>query len=259
MLAMKKLLLPLLLISSQLLAQTKCVAHRGFKGQSLENSLRSIKEAYKAGADAIEFDVRMTKDGIPIIMHDARLVRTVKSRTGKNCDLIFKKIKSNTYEKINEHCVLRNGEDIPTLESFFEYLHDKDVEAFVELKHQPNAKVAELINKYYAHQLDKIKILSSSKKTYETLIEVDQFRNAKEIDFFKTDIIPFNKKKDYHASYWHVGDKIASLTKYPANRKIYVWTIDSEKIMKKYFAKGVDYIASNVVDRCVKIRVQQVK
>lgn len=252
---MKKIIL-LTLLSASVFAKTKCVAHRGFKGGSLENSMRAIKTAFKVGADAIEFDVRQTKDGVPLLMHDARIVRTGRSKKGKNCDLVFKRVKAINYAHIKENCELKNGEEIPTLEDVLKYLSQRDVEAFVELKQKPNRKIAELINQYYSNQLGKIKLLSKSARIYKKLAELDDFNNTEKIDFFKTDFIPFKKKKPYNASYWFVGDKITSFKKYDESRQIYVWTIDNEKIMKQYFKKGVDYIASNQVNHCLKARDQ---
>jgi glycerophosphoryl diester phosphodiesterase len=53
----------------------KIVGHRGAKGLAAENTLDSIAAAMQAGADMIEFDVRVTSDGVPILSH-SRFVAT---------------------------------------------------------------------------------------------------------------------------------------------------------------------------------------
>ncbi len=52
------------------------VAHRGFSGIYPENTLLSIKKAMELGVDFIEVDVRQTKDGELVILHDEKIDRT---------------------------------------------------------------------------------------------------------------------------------------------------------------------------------------
>src|SRR2546428_12568771 len=52
------------------------MAHRGASVAEAENTLAAFEAALAAGAEAIEFDVRLTSDGVPVVMHDARVDRT---------------------------------------------------------------------------------------------------------------------------------------------------------------------------------------
>ncbi len=52
------------------------IAHRGFSARAPENTLASIEAAIDARADAIEFDLHVTSDGVPVLIHDAKLRRT---------------------------------------------------------------------------------------------------------------------------------------------------------------------------------------
>ncbi|MDX6312865.1 MAG: glycerophosphoryl diester phosphodiesterase [Streptomyces sp.] len=51
------------------------VAHRGDPYRYRENTLPSLAGAVLAGADAVEMDVRLTRDGVPVILHDPTLKR----------------------------------------------------------------------------------------------------------------------------------------------------------------------------------------
>jgi glycerophosphoryl diester phosphodiesterase len=51
-------------------------AHRGYSGCYPENTLLAYNEAIAAGADVIELDVRLSEDGVALVMHDATLERT---------------------------------------------------------------------------------------------------------------------------------------------------------------------------------------
>lgn len=55
---------------------TKIIAHRGSKGIRPENTLPAFEKAIEEGADGIETDVHMSKDGHLIIMHDETVDRT---------------------------------------------------------------------------------------------------------------------------------------------------------------------------------------
>ncbi len=57
------------------------IAHRGASGQAPENTLPAFELAVTQGADAFELDVRLSRDGAPVVVHDASLERTT-SLTG---------------------------------------------------------------------------------------------------------------------------------------------------------------------------------
>ncbi|NUP42747.1 MAG: glycerophosphodiester phosphodiesterase, partial [Streptomyces sp.] len=51
------------------------VAHRGDPYEYRENTLPSVRSALLKGADAVEVDVRLTRDGVPVLLHDRTLDR----------------------------------------------------------------------------------------------------------------------------------------------------------------------------------------
>jgi glycerophosphoryl diester phosphodiesterase len=67
-------------------------AHRGFSARYPENTLYSFAKAIEAGADIIEFDLRETKDGVPVVLHDPTLDRTTDG-SGPVTDYTFEEIK----------------------------------------------------------------------------------------------------------------------------------------------------------------------
>jgi glycerophosphoryl diester phosphodiesterase len=54
----------------------KVIGHRGAKAYAPENTLASFREARRRGATWVEIDVKLTSDGVPIVMHDDSLKRT---------------------------------------------------------------------------------------------------------------------------------------------------------------------------------------
>ncbi|WP_432055524.1 glycerophosphodiester phosphodiesterase [Streptomyces sp. bgisy022] len=55
--------------------RVRAVAHRGDPYRVRENTLASLRSALRRGADAVEVDVRLTRDGVPVLLHDATLER----------------------------------------------------------------------------------------------------------------------------------------------------------------------------------------
>jgi glycerophosphoryl diester phosphodiesterase len=52
------------------------IGHRGAAGLKPENTLEGLRAGVDAGADMLEFDIRTTSDGVPVLMHDSSLLRT---------------------------------------------------------------------------------------------------------------------------------------------------------------------------------------
>ena len=55
----------------------KVIGHRGAMAYAPENTLESMREAARRGATWVEIDVKLTADGVPILMHDSTLERTM--------------------------------------------------------------------------------------------------------------------------------------------------------------------------------------
>ena len=64
------------------------VAHRGFMRTFPENTLAAISGAFARGADAVEIDIRLSKDGVPVVMHDETVDRTTNG-TGAVRDMTW--------------------------------------------------------------------------------------------------------------------------------------------------------------------------
>ncbi|MCW3130665.1 MAG: glycerophosphodiester phosphodiesterase family protein [Methanophagales archaeon] len=54
----------------------KIIAHRGARAEEPENTLRAVRKAFECGVDAVEIDVRFSKDREIVVIHDDTLERT---------------------------------------------------------------------------------------------------------------------------------------------------------------------------------------
>ena len=127
--------------------------HRGARGDMVENSISGLKYAFDLGIRAVEFDVVISKDNIPVLFHDYRLnPDLVKDSSGNWITDKNMKLKDLTYEEISKYTIesvkpdtkyakrFKNqqsakGEKIPKLTNFFKLVNeDKYKDAFLNLE-----------------------------------------------------------------------------------------------------------------------------
>ncbi|SLK33537.1 glycerophosphoryl diester phosphodiesterase [Mycobacteroides abscessus subsp. abscessus] len=99
----------------------RVIAHRGANEWYNESTITAYKIAADSGVDSLEIDLRMTKDGELIAMHDETIDRTTNGK-GKVSDYTLEEIKSfQTLESDNSKVIT---EEIPTLKEIIETFHD---------------------------------------------------------------------------------------------------------------------------------------
>jgi glycerophosphoryl diester phosphodiesterase len=110
------------------------VAHRGEARNFPENTLDGVRAALEAGACFVEFDVQLTSDCVPVLLHDADLRRT-GDRAARVLDLSFQQLSElevNQRQIFGERFI---GIKVPKLASVVELLMDwPRARAFVEVK-----------------------------------------------------------------------------------------------------------------------------
>ena len=79
---------------------TKIWAHRGASGYAPENTLESFKKAVEMGAEGIELDVQLTKDGQLVVIHDETVDRT-SDHKGFVKDIDFEEIRTYNFNNHN--------------------------------------------------------------------------------------------------------------------------------------------------------------
>lgn len=113
-------LLTVLLVQNTSAQKILIAAHRGGHLTVPENSLACIDEAIRAGADIAELDVRETKDGVMVLMHDKNLDRTT---TGKGA------LGDLTYAETQQLYLTHQGKPtpyrIPTFREALAYAKDR--------------------------------------------------------------------------------------------------------------------------------------
>lgn len=117
-------------------------AHRGWRTEYPENTMEAIKAAVELGVDQIETDIRVTKDGELVLMHDATVDRTTNG-TGKVIDYTLAELREldagiHKGEKFK-------GCKIPTFIEFMDYVKQfPKLTLDLELKEYPEGDHAEI-------------------------------------------------------------------------------------------------------------------
>ena len=106
-------------------------AHRGDSYNYFENTMTAFKMALENGADMIETDVRLSKDGYAVLIHDDTVNRTTNGN-GKVCDLTL-----NQLRELNAGNALA-PEKIPTFEEFIAWASKTELTLNIELKEYYN-------------------------------------------------------------------------------------------------------------------------
>lgn len=119
------------------------IAHRGASVRAPENTIAAFREAIHAGADGIEFDVRLAKDGVPVVIHDPTLKRTGRVG-GKVAEMTSAElVRTDVGSWFNDAYPSKGGRDfrgetVPTLAATLDYLKGYGGRIYVELKCSDN-------------------------------------------------------------------------------------------------------------------------
>jgi glycerophosphoryl diester phosphodiesterase len=176
-------------------------AHRGVHYNAPENSIQSIRKAMEEGLDMVELDVRQTKDGVLILMHDKTINRTTNG-SGTVSDFTYEQLRSlNLYK---EDGTLTN-EHIPTLREVLELCRG---ELFIDLdidKKAPFDKVLNLVNQYgmlqqvlfYSSEFNVIRTMANYPE--KDIMEMAIVRDESDFSTYEslgTDVVQYNVQDD---------------------------------------------------------------
>ncbi|MEM3747417.1 MAG: glycerophosphodiester phosphodiesterase family protein [Thermoproteota archaeon] len=214
------------------------IGHRGAKFYEPENTLRSFRKALELGVDAVELDVRRTRDGELVVIHDAEVDRTTNGK-GLVRELTLEEIRRLDAGK---------GEKIPTLEEALDFL-DGRVKILIELKEEGFEE--EVLKLVRGKKLEKNVVIIS-------FLE-DALRRIRELDKdVETGLIYVKHENPVETALELKANYLLPLYRFTHSAlirrarekglKVIVWTINDEKEASEYAGKGVDGITSDKPD-----------
>lgn len=156
-------------------------AHRGLSGCFPENTTLAMRKAIQCGADILEFDLRVSRDGVPVLLHDATLNRT-SDLNGRPEELNLEELRCGNFSHYLFGTEASAGKryDTPvyrtmTIPTFEEILQEFRGQAGMNIQvYTDNDALTEICRLYQAYQM--------YDHGYLTLARLEDCEQVKQID-----------------------------------------------------------------------------
>lgn len=228
---------------------TRNFAHRGYSGKYPENTMLAFRKAMEAGADGIELDVQLTRDGEPVIIHDELVDRTTDG-TGRVKDFTLAELQALDASYIYTGQYGRNP--IPTLREYCEFVKDLPIVTNIEMKTGVyeylgmEEKVWAMIQEYHLEE----KVIISSFNHF-TILRMREIAPKLKYGFLsETWIVGAGRYCHehgvpcYHPMFRNLTHEVvAELKKY--GLEINTYTVNTEEDVRDLAAKGIDTVIGN--------------
>jgi glycerophosphoryl diester phosphodiesterase len=219
------------------------IAHRGASRSCPENTIAAFVAAADAAAAMCELDVRLSRDGIPVVIHDETVNRTTDGRGAVAAMSLNELKRLDAGVRFGRQFV---GERIPTLDEVFDALGDR-CGLDIELKDgAADAQVCAIIRERRAYDSTVVSSFDWAAlrrvKTSDTSIRIGVLAD-------KRPELMIAEAGELGA--WSVNPRYTLCTAElvsEAHRnafKVLVWTIDDPAHMRRMIASGVDGIVTN--------------
>ena len=240
------------------------IAHRGNSGPAPACTMAAIREAVDLSADMIELDVRESRDGIPVIIHNNTVDETTDGKgTVSSLSLAeLKELDAGSWKSRRY-----TGERIPTLMEVLGFAKDK-VRLSLDLKEE-NIISAMIKAVQEADMVDDVVICGCHEPRAQRIWEIDDrltilmntdsqldklAKNADKSDFIREYIRRACKGKlaALNVSFKYVTQELvrqAHLRALP----VWTWTVDDGEDMKRLVQMGVDAIYTNWPEKLLEI------
>lgn len=239
--------------------KTKIIGHRGGVAGYPENTLASFKKAVELGADGVEFDVQLTKDGEIVVIHDEFIDRTMSgSGLVKEHNLAeLRKMSAGEFFSSDF-----KEQKIPTLSEVLEIVKDLEI-INIELKnHLPYPKLEEkvlkvidefkirdkvIISSFNHYSLEKIKKLQPAVKTGALMA-------AKIIN--PADYVFKRGFDSLHMHFLTIDQKIIEKANF-MGLQICVYTVNYPQPASELFDLGADMLISDDIEMLQQLRSEK--
>ena len=225
------------------------IAHRGASAKAPENTLASVSLAWETGVDAVEIDIHLSHDSIPMVIHDPNTKRTtgVDLTVAQTISLELRMLDAGSWKSTSF-----SGLKIPFLNEVLETV-PLDKKLFIEIKSGPETvyAISDLISPPSAMKqiviqsfdIDTIIKLKEILPSIPTLLLLETLP-------INQDIITLVQKNGFDGlSVKHtlLSGEFAGRCK-NTGLKLFVWTVDSQAEAKRVALLGVDGIITNKPD-----------
>ncbi len=241
------------------------IGHRGAAGEAPENTLAAFELALLHGADGIEFDVHLSADGVPVVIHDPRLDRTTSGsgwvREHNVAALMRLDAGSWFNRRYRRKASARYvGLRIPMLAEVLAWVREQKCLAYIEIKEGGKvypgieAKVLAEIARAGTDQL--ATVISFDFPTLRRIRRMNS-RISLGIDFTRP-ILAIRRAKAVRAAsvlpHWAFASRRFIRRSHQAGIQVLVWDLDQPKWMRRKIIDGVDGVITRYPAKFTEIR-----
>lgn len=227
------------------------ISHAACKGHAPENTLAGIRAAINLGADAIEIDVHLTADGVPVLLHDDTVDRT----TDGSGD-----VRQMTLAQVRALDAGARGfegrfgsERIPSLEAVLELTRGRAL-LVAEIKQRAIERpVAELVRRMGA--ADEVMVWSFQPAVVAAMREIapeipcGQLWSERDPDPARMCAVALAGNAQAVSPHFSFVTEALVRRCLMRGLTVYTWTVDDPDDIRRVAASGVDGICSNYPDR----------
>ncbi|MDT8322556.1 MAG: glycerophosphodiester phosphodiesterase family protein [Bacteroidota bacterium] len=206
-----------------------------------ENSVELLRIAERFGANGVEIDVQLTKDGVPVIYHDEKLNQRLTQKSG-----LVGSVSDYTLAQLETLVRLRNGEKIPTLKRMLAAVLRQTDLRFVWLDSKESVPLALLRDVQRAY-VDSARLFGRDLTIVIGLPDVDKinellalpdFASAQVLCELDVDLVR-RTHAEIWAPRWTLGTQTEAVTQMQAEgRQVLVWTLDEAAYIEIFLRDG---------------------
>lgn len=240
------------------------IAHRGASGEAPENTLAAFALALRQQAGGIEFDVQLSSDGVPVVIHDPYLSRTTSGRgwVNEHRSSALRRLDAGSWfnRRFPEKARARYaGAKIPLLAEALAWVRQQGLPAFVEIKQgrRPyaaiEAKVLEEVERAGVEGL--VTLISFD---FQTLCRVRQLdsRMALGLDASRS-LLALRRVRSLAGRavlpHWAIASRRFIRRAHQQSIRVIPWTVDQPARMRRKIAEGVDGLVTNYPARLAEV------
>ncbi len=238
------------------------IGHRGASAYHPENTMIAFRAAYEMGAEMIELDLTLSKDGIPVVIHDETLDRTTTGK-GSVSDHTLEELKAlDAGSWFSEE---DSGEAIPTLQEVLEFAKGK-ISVNIEIKTEAvtdeawggiEQKAWELVKRYEME--DHVLFSSFDYRTVAHLKEINVdiaaallYEEQQSVNRSPSELVEGYDADAFNCSYRQFSKRWAKEA-LEAGFPVFVYTVNSKRLMRKMINRGASGIFSDKPDVLKKV------
>lgn len=234
------------------------ISHRGLNKLAPENTLEAAAKSAEYGYGYVEFDIRRTKDGVWVLMHDEDIERMTDGE-GRVSELTYKQIIScRIDEGKNLDEALSYVITVPTLEQMLKLCSEKNLTPVIEIKDKGTEHIDELLSFIAARRNTDMMIISFDREQIEYIstliltgrttfitesIELYWLTNNLDSDTLETAAKTPEIGVSFNGNKAGTQKEIDAFTE--KGLKLACWTIDSPSKLEKLYERGIKTFTTN--------------